>query len=174
MRICISIYYEFVILNVVFSQTRSLMLSLPWRKAKRALTICSRLKCFSAFPGRRCCFRLALSRWGLRAGAVWAKRIPGTTCRHSSLQRFPASGLRCFLSQYTILPVLKKLHSTLLLARVSPYLQPLLEGGTPSPPIKSLFFRWFDASRLLILTGGNYHVRWMLQGVSRKVWLKDS
>ena len=29
---------------------------------------------------------------------------------------------------------------------------------TPSPPIKSLGFRGFDSSRLLILRGGNYHV----------------
>ena len=28
---------------------------------------------------------------------------------------------------------------------------------TPSPPTKSLDFRGFDSSRLLILTGGNYH-----------------
>ena len=31
--------------------------------------------------------------------------------------------------------------------------------GTPSPPIKSLDFRGFDSSRLLILRGGNSHVR---------------
>ena len=30
---------------------------------------------------------------------------------------------------------------------------------TPSPPIKSLNFRGFDSSRLLILRGGNSHVR---------------
>ena len=30
---------------------------------------------------------------------------------------------------------------------------------TPSPPIKSLDFRGFDSSRLLILRGGNSHVR---------------
>ena len=30
---------------------------------------------------------------------------------------------------------------------------------TPSPPIKSFDFRGFDSSRLLILRGGNYHVR---------------
>ena len=35
------------------------------------------------------------------------------------------------------------------------------EGGliTPSPPTKSLDVRGFDSSRLLILRGGNYHVR---------------
>ena len=47
-------------------------------------------------------------------------------------------------------------------------------GLTPSPPIKSLDFREFDSSRLLIIRGGNSHVRWILEGVSRKVWLKDS
>ena len=31
--------------------------------------------------------------------------------------------------------------------------------GTPSPPIKSLDFRGFDPSRLLIPRGGNSHVR---------------
>ena len=41
-------------------------------------------------------------------------------------------------------------------------------SGTPSPPIKSLDFRGFDSSRLLILRGGNSHVRGILQGVSRK------
>ena len=30
---------------------------------------------------------------------------------------------------------------------------------TPSPPIKSLVFRGLDSSRLLILRGGNSHVR---------------
>ena len=30
---------------------------------------------------------------------------------------------------------------------------------TPSPPVKSLGFGGFDASRLLILRGGNSHVR---------------
>ena len=30
---------------------------------------------------------------------------------------------------------------------------------TPSPPTKSLGFRGFDASKLLILRGGNSHVR---------------
>ena len=30
---------------------------------------------------------------------------------------------------------------------------------TPSPPIKSLDFRGFDSSRLLILRGGNSHAR---------------
>ena len=29
---------------------------------------------------------------------------------------------------------------------------------TPSPPIKSLDFRGFDSSKLLILMGGNYHI----------------
>ena len=33
---------------------------------------------------------------------------------------------------------------------------------TPSPPMKSLDFRGFDSSRLLILRGGNSHVRWIL------------
>ena len=31
--------------------------------------------------------------------------------------------------------------------------------STPSPPFKSLDFRGFDSSRLLILRGGNSHVR---------------
>ena len=31
-------------------------------------------------------------------------------------------------------------------------------GRTPSPPTKSLGFRGFDSSRLLILRGGNYHI----------------
>ena len=33
--------------------------------------------------------------------------------------------------------------------------------GTPSPPTKSLGFGGFDSSRLLILKGGNSHVRWI-------------
>ena len=36
---------------------------------------------------------------------------------------------------------------------------PRTGGGTPSPPIKSLDFRGFDSSRLLILRVGNSHVR---------------
>ena len=35
-------------------------------------------------------------------------------------------------------------------------------SGTPSPPIKNFDFRGFDSSRLLILRGGNSHVRWNL------------
>ena len=35
-------------------------------------------------------------------------------------------------------------------------------SGTPSPPIKSLDFRGFDSSKLLILRGGNSHVRIIL------------
>ena len=31
--------------------------------------------------------------------------------------------------------------------------------GSPSPPTKSLGFRGFDSSRLLILGGGNSHIR---------------
>ena len=31
--------------------------------------------------------------------------------------------------------------------------------ATPSPPTKSLGFRGFDSSRLIILRGGNSHVR---------------
>ena len=31
--------------------------------------------------------------------------------------------------------------------------------ATPSPPTKSLDFRGFDSSRLLILRGGNSHIR---------------
>ena len=45
---------------------------------------------------------------------------------------------------------------------------------TPSPPTKSFDFRGFDSSKLLILRGGNSHVRMILQGVSRKVRLEDS
>ena len=33
---------------------------------------------------------------------------------------------------------------------------------TPSPPTKSLDFEGFDSSRLLILRGGNSHVRWIV------------
>ena len=33
-----------------------------------------------------------------------------------------------------------------------------IEMSAPSPPIKSLDFRGFDSSRLLILRGGNSHV----------------
>ena len=36
---------------------------------------------------------------------------------------------------------------------------PGLSLGTPSPPTKSLGFEGFDSSRLLILRGGNSHVR---------------
>ena len=35
-------------------------------------------------------------------------------------------------------------------------------SNTHSPPTKSLGFRGFDSSRLLILRGGNYHVRRIL------------
>ena len=35
----------------------------------------------------------------------------------------------------------------------------LRETYTPSPPTKSLGFEGFDSSRLLILRGGNSHVR---------------
>ena len=34
-----------------------------------------------------------------------------------------------------------------------------IETRTPSPPTKSLDFRGFDSSRLLILRVGNYHIR---------------
>ena len=37
--------------------------------------------------------------------------------------------------------------------------KPQLLRVTPSPPTKSLDFRGFDSSRLLILRGGNSHVR---------------
>ena len=33
--------------------------------------------------------------------------------------------------------------------------------STPSPPTKSLDFSGFDSSKLLILEGGNSHVRWI-------------
>ena len=46
--------------------------------------------------------------------------------------------------------------------------------ATPSPPTKSLGFGGFDSSKLLILRDGNYNVRLILQGVSRKSWLEDS
>ena len=36
------------------------------------------------------------------------------------------------------------------------------DDNTPSPPTKSLDFRGFDSSRLLILRGGNSHVRIIL------------
>ena len=36
------------------------------------------------------------------------------------------------------------------------------ERPTPSPPMRSLDFRGFDSSRLLILRGWNSHVRWIL------------
>ena len=35
-------------------------------------------------------------------------------------------------------------------------------SSTPSPPIKSLDFEGFDSSRLLIIRGGNSHVRLIL------------
>ena len=35
----------------------------------------------------------------------------------------------------------------------------IVATNTPSPPTKSLDFRGFDSSRLLILKGGNFHVR---------------
>ena len=35
-------------------------------------------------------------------------------------------------------------------------------NSTPSPPIKSLGFRGFNSSKLLILKGGNFHVRMIL------------
>ena len=48
-------------------------------------------------------------------------------------------------------------------------------GATPSPPTKSLGLEGFDSNKLLILRGGgNYHIRIIVWGVSRKVWLKDS
>ena len=50
----------------------------------------------------------------------------------------------------------------------------LSSSFTPSPPTKSLDFRGFDSSKLLILKGGNSHVRISQQGVSRKVRLEDS
>ena len=34
--------------------------------------------------------------------------------------------------------------------------------STPSPPIRSLGFEGFDSSRLLIIRGGNSHVRLIL------------
>ena len=37
-----------------------------------------------------------------------------------------------------------------------------LRYDTPSPPIKSLGFRGFDSSKLLILKGGNCHFRIIL------------
>ena len=36
------------------------------------------------------------------------------------------------------------------------------ERHTPSPPTKSFDFRGFDSSKLLILKGGNSHVRGLL------------
>ena len=38
----------------------------------------------------------------------------------------------------------------------------LVPPGTPSPPTKSSGFRGFDSSKLLILRGGNSHVRRIL------------
>ena len=38
----------------------------------------------------------------------------------------------------------------------------LAVARTPSPPTKSCDFRRFDSSKLLILKGGNSHVRWIL------------
>ena len=46
--------------------------------------------------------------------------------------------------------------------------------GTPNLPTNIVGFRGLDSSTIWILRGGNSHVRWMLQGVSRNVWLKDS
>ena len=42
------------------------------------------------------------------------------------------------------------------------YLDEMEESSTPSPPTKSFDFRGFDSSRLLILKGGNSHVRIIL------------
>ena len=39
-----------------------------------------------------------------------------------------------------------------------------LSDATPSPPTKSLDFRGFDSSRLLILRGGNSYVRRIVRG----------
>ena len=41
----------------------------------------------------------------------------------------------------------------------APFAPTHISAPTPSPPIKSLGFRGFDSSRLLILRGGNSHVR---------------
>ena len=37
--------------------------------------------------------------------------------------------------------------------------EPSASATTPSPPIESLGFRGFDSSRLLVIFGGNYHIR---------------
>ena len=42
------------------------------------------------------------------------------------------------------------------------YICPAVLSHTPSPPTKSLGFRGFDSSKLLILKGGNSHVRMIL------------
>ena len=47
--------------------------------------------------------------------------------------------------------------STATMQGISPHL--FRAKLTPSPPIKSLDFRGFDSSRLLILRGRNSHVR---------------
>ena len=42
------------------------------------------------------------------------------------------------------------------------YIHIIVRGPTPSPPTKSLCFRGFDSSKLLIPKGGNSHVRIIL------------
>ena len=64
------------------------------------------------------------------------------------------------------------LLSALLVAASATCFERALEGSdlragvkerpTPSPPTKSFDFRGFDSSKLLILKGGNCHVRMIL------------
>ena len=58
----------------------------------------------------------------------------------------------CVLYYIIIVPII-------IISSSSSSTRALCEGHTPSPPIKSLDFRRFDSSRLLILRGGNSHVR---------------
>ena len=56
--------------------------------------------------------------------------------------------------------LLSTCHSVCLSVR--PSVRPSVSRLTLSPPTKSLDFRGFDSSKLLILRGGNSHVRWIL------------
>ena len=65
---------------------------------------------------------------------------------------------------YTILYFTIPYYTNIRLASACPVQGPypgqiLSIQATPSPPIKSLGFEGFDSSKLLILKGGNSHVR---------------
>ena len=56
------------------------------------------------------------------------------------------------------LPVMSQIRNCQGLGRKNKH-EILKTDRTPSPPTKSLDFRGFDSSRLIILRGGNSHVR---------------